>query len=292
MTGTKSVRGETSAALLPILLASTILAGVPAVALAQAQQNQLEEVVVTAQKRSQNLQNVPMNVTAMTAQSLTQLHLTNFNDFEKFMPSVTFAVSGQGSNGGPGFANITMRGVASDQNGNHSGPLPTVGVYFDESPITTIGGTLDIPTYDVQRVEALSGPQGTLYGASSESGTIRIISNKPDTDGLYGSISANVNSVDHGGTGYGANGFVNIPLSDKMAIRLVGWGEHDAGYIDNVHNVRTYPTSGITIDNGGPGTTLDTTNRIKSNYNTVDKYGARAALEIDLDDNWTVTPVV
>ncbi len=294
MTGTKSVRGEASAALLPILLASTILAGVPAAALAQAQAQagSLEEVVVTAQKRSENLQKVPMNITAMTSESLTQLHLTNFNDFEKYMPSVTFAVSGQGSNGGPGFANITMRGVASDQNGNHSGPLPTVGVYLDEAPITTIGGTLDVPTYDVSRVEALSGPQGTLYGASSESGTIRIITNKPDTDALYGSITTNVNSVDHGGIGYGANGFVNIPLSDKAAVRIVAWGEHDAGYIDNVHNVRTYPSSGITIDNAGPGTTLDTTNRVKNNYNTVDKYGARAALEIDLNDNWTVTPTL
>jgi outer membrane receptor protein involved in Fe transport len=286
------MRGPNSSALLPILLASTVLAGFPAMAMAQAQQGQLEVVVVTAQKQSQNLQKVPMNVQAMTTETLTQLHLTDFNDFEKYMPSVTFAVSGQGSNGGPGFANITMRGVASDQNGNHSGPLPTVGVYLDEAPITTIGGTLDVPTYDVQRVEALSGPQGTLYGASSESGTIRIITNQPDTDALYGSITTNVNSVDHGGIGYGANGFVNIPLSDKMAVRLVGWGEHDAGYIDNVHNVRTYYSSGITIDNGGPGTTLTTTNRIKSNYNTVDKYGARAALRIDLDDNWTVTPMV
>ncbi len=75
-----------------------------------------------------------------------------------------------------------------------------------------------------------------------------------------------------------------------MALRVVGWAEHDAGYIDNVRNIRTYPTSGIVIDNGGPGTTLDTTNRVKNNYNTVDKYGARAALRIDLNDNWTVTP--
>ena len=125
-----------------------MLTGVPA-RLAQEAQAAIEIVIVTAQKREENLQKVPMNVQAITAEKLTQLHLTDFTDFEKYMPSVTYAVSGQGSNGGPGFSNVTMRGVASDQNGNHSGPLPTVGVYFDEQPITTINGTLDIPTYDV-----------------------------------------------------------------------------------------------------------------------------------------------
>ena len=279
----KSCGGESRAAFLPILLASTMLAGIPAAALAQPDTGGLETVVVTAQKRSEDLQKVPMNVTAITTESLAQLHLTNFTDFEKFMPAVTFAVSGQGSNGGPGFANITMRGVASDQNGNHSGPLPTVGVYLDEQPITTIGGTLDVPTYDVARVEALSGPQGTLYGASSESGTIRIITNQPDTSGFYGGYQVNANTVNHGGVGWGVNGYANIPLSDDIAIRLVAWKEHDAGYIDNVHAVRTYPSTGVTIDNAG---------RAKNNYNTVDKLGARAALKIDLDDNWTITPMI
>src|ERR1044072_2919119 len=143
----------------PMLLASTMLSGIPTAYGQDAAPGGLETVVVTAQKRSEDLQRVPMNVQAITTQKLEELHLTNFNDFQMFMPSVTFAVSGQGSNGGPGFANITMRGIASDQNGNHSGPLPTVGVYLDEQPITTIGGTLDIPTYDIERVEALSGRQ-------------------------------------------------------------------------------------------------------------------------------------
>ena len=81
-----------------------------------------------------------------------------------------------------------MRGIVSGNDGNHSGPLPTVGVYLDEQPITTIGGTLDLHLYDIDRVEALSGPQGTLYGASSEAGTIRIITNKPDPSGFSASL--------------------------------------------------------------------------------------------------------
>ena len=274
--------------ILPALLATTMLTSASAAVAAGTDyavnsNGGLETVVVTAEKRKEDVQKVPMNVEVLGSAKISDLNLTDFTDFAKYMPSVTYAVSGQGSNGGPGFANITMRGIASDQNGNHSGPLPTVGVYFDEQPITTIGGTLDVPTYDVERVEALSGPQGTLYGASSELGTIRIITNKPDPDAFAANYEVETNSVDHGGIGYLANGMVNIPLTDDMAVRIVAWDEQDAGYIDNVHGTRTYPTSGVTIDNASA---------VKSNYNTVDKLGARAALQIDLDDNWTITPSV
>ena len=268
----------------PMLLASTMLSGVPAAYAADPEPG-LETIVVTAEKRSEDLQKVPMNVQAITTAKLEELHLKDFTDFQSYMPSVTFSVSGQGSNGGPGFANITMRGIASDENGNHSGPLPTVGVYIDEQPITTIGGTLDVPTYDVQRVEALSGPQGTLYGASAESGVIRIITNKPDPSGFEAGYQIEGNAVDHGGLGYTVNGFVNEPINDKMAVRLVAWDEHDAGYIDNVHGTRTF-----TFDTGAPPLTIDNANRVQSNYNTIDKIGARGALGIELNDNWTITP--
>ncbi len=276
-------RGRSRLVVLPALLATTMLTSVSAAIAATDTTGVLETVVVTAEKRSEDLQKVPMNVQAFTTEKLSQLNLTDFTDFAKYMPSVTYAVSGQGSNGGPGFANITMRGIASDQNGNHSGPLPTVGVYLDEQPITTIGGTLDVPTYDVERVEALSGPQGTLYGASSESGTIRIITNKPNTDAFAAGYNVEVNSVDHGGIGYLANGMVNVPLADNVAVRIVAWDEHDAGYIDNVLGTRTYPTSGVTINNATAA---------KKDYNTVDKLGGRAALLIDLDENWTITPTI
>ena len=108
-----------------MLLASTMLSGVPAAYAADPEPG-LETIVVTAEKRSEDLQKVPMNVQAITTQKLEELHLKDFTDFQSYMPSVTFSVSGQGSNGGPGFANITMRGIASDENGNHSGPLPSV----------------------------------------------------------------------------------------------------------------------------------------------------------------------
>ncbi len=287
-------------ALLPLLLASTALTGVPQALAQQTQSAGVETVTVTAQKREENLQKVPLTVNVIGGQKLEDLHLSDFTDFALYLPNVTYAVSGQGSNGGPGFSNVNMRGIASDQNGNHSGPQPTVSVYFDEQPITTINGTLDIPTYDIQRVEALSGPQGTLYGASAELGVVRIISNKPDTSGFAADYEVSGNSVDHGGLGYVAHGMVNQPLSDRIAIRIVAWDEHDAGYIDNVHGTRTYTFDNYDDGSGthpwdpgsAPTITIDNAGRTKNNYNTIDKIGARAALGIELNDNWTITPSI
>ena len=94
-----------------------------------------------------------------------------------------------------GGAVVYMRGVASGGDGNHSGSLPSVGVYLDEQPVTTIGGALDVHIYDIARIESLAGPQGTLYGALSEAGTIRIITNKPDLNATYGRVDGELNTA-------------------------------------------------------------------------------------------------
>ena len=174
----------------------------------------LQEVVVTAEKRAENLQDVPVSIPALDTEKLEQLNVQNFDDYVKFLPSVAYQT------GGPGFAKIYMRGVASGDNGNHSGPLPSVGVYLDEQPVTTIQGPLDIHIYDIERVEALAGPQGTLYGASSEAGTVRIITNKPDPTGFKAGYDLQGNTV-RGQGGYTAEGFVNMPLSART--RRCAW---------------------------------------------------------------------
>jgi iron complex outermembrane receptor protein len=260
------------------LLATTMLTGLAAPAMAQVAQSQgstLDELIVTAQKREENVQNVPVSIQALGTAKLEELQVHDFGDYVKFLPSVSFKTAG------PGFTNIYMRGVASGENGNHSGPRPSVGIYLDEQPITTITGPLEVHVYDIARVESLAGPQGTLYGASSQAGTIRIITNKPNPNAFSAAYDLEVNHVAHGDVGYTAEGYVNQPLSDRAAVRLVGWYEHDAGYIDNIHGTRTYGVSGVTIDNA---------DRAENNYNDVDTIGARAALKIDLNDNWTVTP--
>ena len=265
-------------------IAAAILLACPA-AMAQ-EKAALEEVMVTAQKRTENLQDVPISIQALGSQSLEELHLKNFRDYVQMLPTVAVQPSvGAGS----GFSLVYMRGIASGGDGQATTSQPSVGMYLDEQPITTVQGNLDIHMYDIARVEALAGPQGTLYGASSQAGTIRIITNKPDLSGFSAGYSLTGNMVDSSSEGYVAEGFVNLPIGEKAAIRLVGWSESDAGWIDNKHATRTFPgvlsdpLDDITIDNAAFA---------KDNYNTQDTYGGRAALRVELNDNWTVTPAV
>jgi outer membrane receptor protein involved in Fe transport len=169
-------------ALLLASLSGSILSSAPAFAQDAPKTGYDDEIIVTAQKREENLQNVPISIQALGTRKLDQLNVTNFEDFSKLLPSVSFQSSQ------PGVTTVYMRGVASGGDGNHSGSLPSVGVYLDEQPVTTIGGTLDVHVYDIARIESLAGPQGTLYGASSQAGTIRIITNKPDTSGFEGRV--------------------------------------------------------------------------------------------------------
>ncbi len=267
------------------LLATTMLTAAPAAASAQtASGTTLDEVVITAQKRAENLQDVPVSVLALGQTRLEELQVSDMADYVKFLPSVTI------QSGAPGFTTIYMRGVASGENSNHSGPLPSVGVYLDEQPVTTITGPLDIHVYDIERVEVLAGPQGTLYGASSQAGTIRIITNKPSTSGFEAGYDLEVNRVAHGGVGYGVEGYVNQPLGERAAVRLVGWALHDAGYIDNESASLTYPL-GVPPDNLGPITVTNAA-LADDNFNEADTYGARAALKIDLDENWSIMPTL
>ncbi|MCC6926295.1 TonB-dependent receptor [Novosphingobium sp.] len=260
------------------LFASTALISAPAFAQeAAADDENADEIVVTAQKRSESLQNVPISIQALGTQKLEQLNISNFNNYAQQLPSVSF----QGS-GTPGVNVIYMRGVASGGDGNHSGSLPSVGVYLDEQPVTTIGGNLDVHIYDVARIESLSGPQGTLYGASSQAGTIRIITNKPSTSGFEGGMDAEINSVAHGKVGGKLEGYVNAPLGGSAALRVSGFYQRDAGYIDNVAGTRCFLGTGCVNNNAF----------VEQNYNDTESYGGRAALGINLDDNWTVTPSV
>jgi iron complex outermembrane receptor protein len=248
----------------------------------------IEEILVTSQKRTENMQDVPIAIQAIGTERLEELHVTDFSDYAQLLPAVSFQAPA------PGFGKVYMRGVVSGNDGNHSGSLPTVGMYLDEQPITTIQGNLDIHVYDIARVEALVGPQGTLYGASSEAGTVRIITNKPDPGAFDASYNLEGNTVADGEPGYVGEGFVNIPITENSAVRLVGWVERDGGYIDNVPGTRNFPSSGICVSNTNPPapgcvTTETTTD---DNFNEVDTYGARAALRVDLNDNWTITPTL
>lgn len=302
---------------------SAILAGAPAAhAAGESDTATLDEVVVTAQKRTENLQDVPIAIQVLDTTKLEQLHVLSLDDYVKYSPSISYSrAEGQGGNGQPGTSHIYMRGVTSGANENHSGSQPTVGTYLDEQPVTTIDGSLDVHLYDIQRIEVLEGPQGTLYGASSEAGTVRIITNKPDPSKFSAGYDLEANDVTHGGTGWQAQGFINIPLSTFAAVRLVAWDQHDAGFIDNVagtnknaciqNGVRTFPTwaggevgnfyvDGATQANVAPCTpsaplgagAISNAAYTRNDYNTVETKGGRAALKFDINDNWSITPTI
>ncbi|HEX2803174.1 MAG TPA: TonB-dependent receptor [Sphingomicrobium sp.] len=250
------------------------------------------EVLVTAQKREENLQDVPLSIQAIGTRRLDQLNISDFADYTKQLPSVSWNTSQSGG------AVVYMRGVATGGDGNHSGSFPSVGVYLDEQPVTTIGGALDVHIYDIARIESLAGPQGTLYGASSEAGTIRIITNKPDLTATYGRVDAELNTVAHGGQGGSLEGMLNVPIAENIGFRGVAFYQRDAGFIDNVPGTRTYCGTAITDEDDETigcvrdGFSVDNNAFVEDDFNGRRVYGGRAALKIDLDENWTITPTI
>ena len=241
------------------------------------------EIIVTATKRSESLQRVPISIQALGTATLEQHQVQAIDDYAKLLPSVSY------QSFGPGQTQLYFRGVTSGGDGLHGGSLPTSALYLDEIPVTTVASTVDLHVYDVARVEAIAGPQGTLFGASSLAGTLRVITNQPDTRKFSAGYDLQGNKFGKGAGGGVAEAFVNVPLSDHAAIRLVGFYEHDGGYIDNTPGTRTYslgdtdPTNDITINNRA---------LVKRDFNNVDTYGGRAALKVDLDETWTVTPAI
>jgi outer membrane receptor protein involved in Fe transport len=273
----KPLTQSISMSLLGTVVAATVV--VPA----YAQDNDetlLEEVIVSAQKRDQNLQDVAVSIQVLGNEQLENLQVRSFEDFINFLPTVSYTA--QGGPGGPGFGQVYMRGIASGGDGIHSASMPSVGYYLDEQPVTTINQVLDIYMYDMARVETLAGPQGTLYGQGSQSGTIRIITNKPEIGVTTGGYDLELNTVKSGDVGYNASGFWNVPIGERAAIRLVAWYENTGGYIDQVPTTMFFP---------GPQSNLvDNSDFAGKNQNETKKVGMRALLKIDLNDNWSVTP--
>ena len=265
-------------------IAAAVIAAIGGQAALAQDSGGLEEVVVTAQKRSENMQDVPISIDAIGNEKLEQLNIRNFTDYVRMLPSVATTPS---IGAGAGFSAVYMRGIVTGGDGQATTSQPSVGTYLDEQPVTTIQGNLDLHLYDIARVEALAGPQGTLYGASSQSGTIRIITNKPEIGKFSAGYALEGNAVDDGGNGYVAEGFVNVPLGDRAALRLVGWKTKEAGWMDNLRGTRLYAGD---VSTAADNFTVDNTSLAKDDYNTLDTLGARAALRIELNDTWTLTP--
>lgn len=246
----------------------TAVAGTPASAVAQG----LEEIVVTAQKREQNIQDVPVPIQAFDAAAIREKGLRDFEDYAKELTSVSFGTAS------PGATTIAFRGTLSQPSGFDT--LSSSTLYLDEIPITRDGQNADVKLIDIERLEALSGPQPTLYGAGSQSGVLKIVTNKPDTSALGGWVDVGA-AVTRGGEGsHDISGAINVPLiQDKLAVRLVGFYEYEGGYVDNILGT----TAAYSPNNGDRNNAAF----VEDDINDYQARGGRVLLRWEPSEDWT-----
>jgi iron complex outermembrane recepter protein len=247
---------------------SVALAGSYAPALqAQQQSADLEAVIVTARKREETILDIPQEIQTISQEQLQRANLNSVEDFSRFVPSLSYTATV------PGRGTIYFRGVADDSASFIADS--SAAVYLDEQPLTQSSLQPEIRLVDIERIEALPGPQGTLYGSSSQAGTLRYITNKPDASGFYSDFSLDGHSVDEGDEGYEVSGVLNLPVGENTAIRLVGFSARDAGFIDNVQG-------------DSLGGTFNNAEFVEEDANSVEYVGGRAALRWLANEDWTV----
>ncbi|WP_197041893.1 TonB-dependent receptor [Sandarakinorhabdus oryzae] len=273
--------------------ATTMLAGLAAPALAAEDQASaaaeksegFEEIIVTATRTATSIQKVPISMQALSTETLANRQVKGLTDFTALLPSVSTAGLG------PGRTEVYFRGIVPA-----GGAYPATGYYLDDISIN-VNGLPDVHIYDIERIEALSGPQGTLFGAGSLAGTLRVITNKPKIGQFEAGYDFEGNKFGKGTGGGQAQGFINVPISDTLAVRAMGYYRHEGGYIDNTPNNGKYNDGTPAVFNLGdtnPLTsfTLNNANKVKNNYNTIDEVGGRLSLLWEPADGWSINPQV
>jgi iron complex outermembrane recepter protein len=261
------------------------------------QKTKIEVIEVTATKRTESIQEVPVTVSAITGDSLEKLGVSSFDQYVEFLPNVVF----QGT--GPGQNEIYIRGAATTQTSIAVSSVqalqPSVAFYLDEQPVSMQGRNLDVYATDVERVEVLPGPQGTLFGASSQSGTVRLITNKPRHDGFAAGFDTSISTTAGGDISNSVEAYFNMSLADSLAVRVAAYNDHQGGWIDNILNM---PGEGgyigsaevISRVSGGaltnpaqiPVTAPKNDALVEDNANTADYAGARFGLSYLINDEW------
>jgi iron complex outermembrane recepter protein len=275
---------------------------------AEAGSEALEEITVTAQRRAESMQDVPISMQALTGQALQQLNITTFDDYIKYLPNVTSA------NNGPGQNEVFMRGLSAgsqaSQGSSSTGLYPNVAIYLDNQSGQLPNRNLDIYAADLDRIEVLEGPQGTLFGAGAEAGVIRYITNQPKIDVTEASVKAGYGTTAHGDNNSDVTAVLNLPLiAEHMAARAVVYNDQRGGYIDNVAATFTrkntdlgiqyanlpavngvcpdgLPNNGFCVPPGSP--TLNNNNLVGRAINPVTYQGIRAQLLYKFNDDWDV----
>ncbi len=255
----------------------------------------LEEVIVTATKRTESMQDIPVSVQALGGDSLRELGIETFDRYVDYLPNVVSAGNG------PGKKEIYIRGSATEQSsvnlGSAQGTAAGVALYLDEQPVSFGSRNLDIYAADLERIEVLAGPQGTLFGASSQSGTVRLISRRPLQGEFEAGFNTKLAATKGGDNSAAVDGYINIPLTNSLAFRAVIYTDHQGGWIDNT--AATYTPNGLTVDRVaiccGPTLTgaeiVDSANNVaivEDNWNAATYTGGRFGLAFDINDNWDV----
>ena len=275
-------------------------------------QDTVEEIVVTARKKSESLQDVPLAVSALRESDLEEKGVNVFEDYLLQLPGVTAGGSG------PGQSTIYIRGLASTTpnltTAGVAGLAPNVSFYLDEQPLGQPGRNLDVYAADMARIEVLAGPQGTLFGASSQAGVVRMITNKPVMGESLSSLEVEARFTHGGDEGNKVEYMSNVPLGTKSALRFVAYRDEKGGYIDqvagslNASQSARFRTAGTVRANGLPvaasraglqaganlsGVSLTNAEAIvKDNANPVSYEGFRASVAHEINDNWNALAVV
>ena len=254
---------------------ATALGLVVGAPIALGQQASLEEIIVTARQRSESSQDIPMTIQSLSGDDIQKRGITTLEDFSRFVGNLSVQTTAPGQN------TIVFRGVSD---GGGFLVDPTAAVYLDEQPMSMTSMAPDVYPVDIARVEALAGPQSTLFGASSQTGTIRVITNKPDASEFSGDIGLGMSGVAKGDNGYDFDATVNIPvIKDKLAIRLSGFSAEDGGFIDSVLGTTVVDAySGL----GGLKTNAGS---VENDINNVEWSGGRISARWLVSDDWTAT---
>jgi outer membrane receptor protein involved in Fe transport len=296
---------------------AAILSGCgPAIAADNAPTGGIETIVVTAQRRAEDVQKVPFTVQAFSGDALAALNVTTLQDLLKYTPSVTYG------NNGPGQGELFIRGLSNGFRGNQStgtvGLYPNTAIYLDEQSMQFPARNVDIYAVDLERIEVLEGPQGTLFGGGAEAGALRYITNKPDLTKFAARADASYGMTQGGDPNTSGSVMINLPLiEDKLAVRLVIYDDQQGGYIDNVYSQFTrndadpgnvilgihpvgpncpdgLPASQALHQGGQIWCTLpsapigNNANLVRNNQNPVTHQGARGELLYNIDDDWNV----
>ena len=217
-----------------IIIATAGIGSAPAFAQATPEADRgVAEIIVTATRREESLNRIPLAIQALSGDTLGDLNITKLDKLLEVLPNVRTASRG------PGASSIYIRGLSTDSPGlqvsGTAGAQPTVALYVNDAPASLVGRNLDLYTVDLQRVEVLAGPQGTLFGASAMGGAVRYITNKPDTANFHAGFNASYAFTQGGKSSIAGDGFINIPIvKDTLALRAVIYTDRQGGYIDNV----------------------------------------------------------